>query len=148
MEWLVSVVGADMAKAIVPAVIASITAVVIFVLKDYLYQSAKDKKAEEKALLDKKMEQLYNPLYVYCVAGQRTLATAIADPEILKRLIENYHLLSHELQTLFDSYLSLTRGDFSSLTVPVNRGVDSFEITIQFTEQLRKEMEKLITLYK
>ncbi|HHC7350036.1 hypothetical protein P3467_24445 [Vibrio parahaemolyticus] len=148
MDWLVSVVGADMAKAIVLAVIASITAVVIFVLKDYLYQSAKDKKAEEKALLDKKMEQVYSPLYVYCVAGQRTLGTAIADPEILKRLIENYHLLSYELQTLFDSYLSLTRGDFSSTTVPVNRGTESIDITTQFTEQLRKEMEKLTALYK
>ncbi|HDZ3719913.1 TPA: hypothetical protein RSW52_003503 [Vibrio cholerae] len=148
MDWLISIVGADMAKAIVPAIIASITAVVIFLLKDYLYQSAKDKQAEEKALLDKKMEQVYSPLYVYCVAGQRTLGTAIADPEILKRLIENYHLLSNELQTLFDSYLSLTRGHFSSTTVVANRGAESVEITTQFTEQLRKEMEQLKVLYK
>lgn len=134
----------ELLKVVIPALIGAFVAIITFLIKDIFLQ----KRKERRDLIDRKLSELYGPLYTVCVMGQSTIATFLMDDKIYEKLISNLHLLSPQLQELLNKYNSLGSGNFRNPQFTTTAGREALEISRLFTERLEHELEEMRKAYK
>lgn len=135
-------------EKIIAAGIGALVAVSIFIVKDIIIYWIRESKKKKKALIDRKLTNIYGPLYSVCVTGQNTIATFMADDNLFEKYTTNSHLLSDELINYLTEYHKLGRGDLRNLTF--NAGGDNMkalDISVKFSKQLSKEFKELRKKY-
>ena len=148
LDMLSSFINTEPGKIVVPAVIGALTAIITMVIKDIILYEIRERKKERKALVDRKLSQLYGPLYMVCVTGQSTISTFLMDDSIYEKLICNLHLLSPELQKLLNYHNSLGGGNFRNPQFSPENMKKSIETSEQFSKRLEQEMSTLRRLYE
>jgi len=92
-------------KIVIPAVIGAFVAIIVFILKDiilYWYRTNKQRKMD---ILDRKLAELYGPLFIAMYAGEGMIGNIFSDNATYEKLITNMHLLSPKLFILIKEYL-------------------------------------------
>ncbi|MBF4333729.1 hypothetical protein [Vibrio anguillarum] len=145
---MIDFLATDLGKIIASSFFATFTAVSTIMIRDYYLHERRERKAQELALLDRKLTKLYNPLYLICVAGQRTIGSALSDEKCYQLILENQHLFSPELQELFNEYCRLSRGELTQPTMNSSSGSRMLEITQDFSTRLDLEMLELTKSYR
>lgn len=145
---MIDFLATDLGKIIASSFFAAFTAVFTIMIKDYYLHERRDRKAKELALLDRKLTKLYNPLYLICVAGQRTIGSALSDEKCYQLILENQHLFSPELQNLFNEYCRLSRGELTKPIMDTSSGGRMLDITQEFSKILDMEMSELTKAYR
>jgi hypothetical protein len=148
LEILSSFLNTETAKIVVPAVIGALTAIITILIKDIILYEIRERKKERKALVDRKLTQLYGPIYFVCVTGESSITSLLQDDSIYEKLIGNLHLLSPELQKLLNEYNSLGRGSYRDPQFSLENRKKALEISSQFSKRLEHEMNTLRRLYK
>jgi hypothetical protein len=142
-ESIESFISTDSGKVVIPALIGAVTAILIMVFKDFILYEIRESKKEKRALIDKKLSVLYGPLYTVVVSENQTLPTFFMDQSNLKNFVAHQHLLSPELQSMIDECLALGNGTFENPTAKTNDIPRIIEISEEFKQQLKKEMDIL-----
>lgn len=147
LEALAAFSTTDSGKVIIPALIGAITAILVIFIKDILLHEIREHRKRKNDLLDRKLSELYGPLYMIAVTGQNTITTILSDDKVFEKLISNLHLLSPNLQKLLNEYNALGKGDYRNPQFVPQNGKKALEISEQFTKQLEKEMSILRKSY-
>lgn len=138
-----NLIDPEIAKTIWPALIGAVAAIVSILIKDFYLE----RKRERRELIDKKLSNLYGPLYMVSVTGGSTIATFLSDDLIFEKLITNMHLLSSELNKLLNEYNELGRGDYRNPQFSGKDGRIAVEISVKFSRQLESEFNELRNKY-
>jgi len=98
LEELSVFLNTEAGKVIIPALIGAFTAIIVIFIKDIVLHELRESKKRKNELLDRKLSQVYGPLYMITVTGQNTITSIYSDDKVFEKLISNLHLLSPNLQ--------------------------------------------------
>ena len=77
------------AKVIIPALIGAGAAILVFIIKDVVLYELREK----RDLLDRRLSQLYAPIFVALKGGTGALGNIfLSDEKIFEKFTENMHL--------------------------------------------------------
>lgn len=141
-------VSTETGKAAISAMIGAFVAIFSILIKDFILYEFRERRKEKKALIDRKLTQLYGPIYMVCVTGESSISRLLSNDDIYNKLIPNMHLLSPKLQHLFNKYNRLGTGDFRCPQFKKENKVEAAEISKEFASILEKEMYELRKYYK
>ncbi len=147
LEELSVFLNTEAGKVIIPALIGAFTAIIVIFIKDIVLHELRESKKRKNELLDRKLSQVYGPLYMIAVTGQNTITSILSDDKVFEKLISNLHLLSPNLQKLLNDYNALSSGDYRNPQFIPAKGLKAIEISKQFATQLEKEMTILRKAY-
>ena len=147
LEALSVFLNTEAGKVIIPAIIGAVTAIIAILIKDIVLHELRERKRRKNELLDRKLSEVYGPLYMITVTGQNTISSILADDKVFEKLISNLHLLSPELQKLLNDYNALGKGDYRNPQFVPAKAKEAIEISNQFATQLEKEMNLLRKSY-
>jgi len=147
LKELSTFINTDAGTVIIPALIGAFTAIFIIFLKDILLQELRERRKNKQELLDRKLSQLYSPLYMITVTGQNTITSILTDDKVFEKLITNLHLLSPELQELLNEHNALGSGDYRNPNFRGENSIKAIEISEQFASRLEEEMHSLRKAY-
>lgn len=147
LEELSTFSTTEAGKVIIPALIGAITAIIIIVIKDIILYELREHKRRKNELLDRKLSQVYGPLYMITVTGQNTISSILSDDKVFDKLISHLHLLSPKLQKLLNDYNALGNGDYRNPQFVPAKGKKAIKISEQFSKQLEEEMTILRKSY-
>lgn len=148
LETLSAFLDTETGIIVLPAAIGASIAILTILIKDIFLHEIRRRRMDKRALVDRKLTQLYGPLYMVCVTGKSTISSVLMDDAIYEKLISNLHLLSPELQKLLNEFGDLGTGDFRNPQFSPERMKKALEISNQFTNRLDKEMSALREAYK
>lgn len=93
------------------AIIGAVSALIVTLIKDVIIDEIRRSKESKKALIDRRLAELYSPLWVALGGGANTLVQILSDDLAYQKLTTNFHLLSKELRELFQEFMKLGRGN-------------------------------------
>jgi hypothetical protein len=93
------------------AIIGAISALIVTLIKDVIIDEIRRSKESKKALIDRRLAELYSPLWVALGGGANTLVQILSDDLAYQKLTTNFHLLSKDLRELFQEFMKLGRGN-------------------------------------
>lgn len=137
-----------MSDGITSAIIATVTALSVTLLKDVVVEGFRRRRQAQLQLLDRKLKDLYSPLFVTLGGGEYPISYIFSNDYSYAKLTENYHLLSSDLRSIMEECLTLTTGpnprDFQL------RGSCQqkyFELSKEFARILKSEIDELREQY-
>lgn len=92
------------------AIIGAVAALTVTLIKDVIVDGIRRSSASKKALLDRKLTELYSPLWVALGGGANALTQMLSDDFAYAKLTANFHLLSKPLKTRIEQFMKLGRG--------------------------------------
>ena len=134
----------EIAKVIIPALIGAGAAILVFIIKDvFLYELR-----EKRDLLDRRLSQLYAPIFVALKGGTGMLGNIfLSDENIFDKFTANMHLLSPALYDIAQEYLQLGK-DVRAETLPLNEQKRAIELSKKFNEIFLEEFKNLREEYQ
>jgi hypothetical protein len=138
----------EIAKIILPAIIGAGSAIVVLVIKDIVLYEIRERRSEKRKLLDRRLSQLYAPIFIALKGGEGMLGNIfLADERIFEKFTENMHLLSPELYDIAQQYMKLGK-DVKSETLLLSEQKIALELSKQFNETFLSEFERLREEYQ
>jgi len=145
--WLHVFSRTELGKIVLPATIGALFACLAFLGQYFFITKPSETRANRRAILEQKLTRIYAPLSLYLTAGGYTLTPALKNEAVFQNMMNNYHLLSPQLQKILSDYLSLYRGGFREPDVPISNMPKLISLSEQFNEQLKREMTDLSKQY-
>jgi hypothetical protein len=99
-----------MSDSIVSAIIATVTTLAVTLVKDIFVEGARRRRQARKELLDRKLKDLYVPIYVALSGCIYPLSYILRDERAYQKLSENFHLLSEDLRQIIEASMRLSTG--------------------------------------
>ena len=138
----------EITTIILPAVIGAGSAILVFVIKDIVLYEIREKRALKRKLLDRRLTELYTPIFIALKGGEGMLGNIfLEDERIFEKFTKNMHLLSPELYGIVQRYMKLGR-DVRSETLTVSEQKIAIDLSKQFNETFLSEFERLREEYQ
>ncbi len=99
-----------MSTEVKAAIIGAVSALAVTLIKDVIIDGLRRSKESKKALIDRKLTELYSPLWVALGGGANRLVHILTDDLAYRQLTANFHLLSQELRGLIQEFMKLGSG--------------------------------------
>lgn len=147
-ELISSIFNTEIGRVSISAIIGACVAILSILMKDIILYELRERRKEKKALINRKLTQLYSPLYMVCITREGSISNLLTDDAIYKKLMLNMHLLSPKLQQLFNNYNSLCTGGIRKPEFSAENSKKAIEISNDFSSVLKKEMDELRMHYK
>jgi hypothetical protein len=129
-------------KIVVPGLIGALSALLLMIIRDLYIQGKKERRQERRSLLDRKLSELYVPLWIALGAGSNVLGNLLADDKAYERLMRNFHLLSPDLQGIATKYLQLGQGDSIRQRTLTFREIEvGVKLSKEFSRLLKDEID-------
>lgn len=128
----------------VASLVGAVSALLIVLVKDVILDGLRERRRERRQLLDRRLTQLYAPLWVATHGGGQMVTEIIVDREINTKLASNFHLLSPRLQALVTELFSLVDKKGRGKLPDAERVL---QLHREFTTELASEIEKLRAAY-
>jgi hypothetical protein len=93
------------------AIIGAVSALIVTLIKDVIIDEIRRSKESKKALIDRRLAELYSPLWVALGGGANALVQILYDDLTYEKLTTNFHLLSKELRELIQEFMKLGGGN-------------------------------------
>jgi len=137
----------DFFSILTPAIIGAVSAIIIMIIKDLIFYNIRERKKNRLELLDRRLTNIYSPLYLVCVSANNMITTFVKDDVIYEKLNSNMHLLSPELSNLLNEHFKLCHGDFRNPQMDIQEQRKAIDISDKFIKQVKKETELLRAEY-
>jgi hypothetical protein len=99
-----------MSDNILSAIIATATTLAVTFIKDVIVEGGRKRRQARMDLLDRKLKDLYVPMFVALGGGTYPLSYILRDDRSYAKLSENYHLLSADLRRIIEASMRLSTG--------------------------------------
>ena len=129
--------------SVVAAFVGASAALLVVLVRDILIERHKERRKRKQELVDRKLAEIYSPLWVALGGTEGHLGNVLDDEELRARIGGNFHLLSPELQDILGR--SLLIGSFKAGKLQMNH-LDMqrvLELTPSFVQVLKTDLEKL-----
>lgn len=114
------------------AIIGAVSALIVTVIKDVIIDGRRRSNESKKALVDRRLAELYSPLWVVLGGGANALGNVLSDDFAYAKLTTNFHLLSKQLRKLIEEFMKLGTGD----TRHPKLGLDEMKRSIELQEEI------------
>ena len=128
---------------VLAALIGALSALAVVLVKDIILDSLRESRRSRQELLNRRLSQLYSPLWIGFGGEQGVLANVMMNEDARLRLAENYHLLSSELRSIVDEALLLVRRKGDKWEANVTDMERLLELTPEFKRFLKRDFESL-----
>lgn len=129
--------------AVIGALIASLSALLLYVLRDILLEGRRDRRRRKRELVGAKLREIYSPLWVTLGGEDGALPNILGDKQMRVRVAANFHLLSPELQRLFEKILLIGTLSDNGLTFYPSDGKMLLDLQPVFVKALKCDLQKL-----
>lgn len=129
--------------AVIGALIASLTALLLYVLRDILLEGRREHRRRKRELVEAKLREIYSPLWVKLGGENGALPNILGDKQMRIRIGANFHLLSPELKSLFGKLLLEGKVGDNGLTYNVSEGRILIELQPVFVKALKCDLQRL-----
>ena len=136
-----------MSDEIKAAIIGAVAALVVTFIKDVVIDEIRAHRQAKKALIDRRLAELYSPLWVVLGGGGNGLGNILADDFAYSKLTSNFHLLSSELRRPIEEFMKLGTGDIRHPKFSADELKRTSELQTQIVDTLRSEMSALRKKY-
>lgn len=99
-----------MSDNIKAAIIGAAAALLVTLIKDVILDQIRRSRESKKTLIDRKLTELYSPLWVALGGGANALTNILSDDFTYAKLTANFHLLSELLRTKIQEFMKLGGG--------------------------------------
>lgn len=131
------------------AIIGAVSALLVTLIKDVILDQIRRSRESKKALIDRKLTELYSPLWVALGGGANTLTQILSDDLAYSKLTANFHLLSEQLKTKVEEFMKLGSGtDVRNPRMDVSDMKRSMELQEEIIPILESEMRELRSQYE
>ena len=118
-------------------------------IKDVILDQTRRSKESRKALIDRKLTELYSPLWVALGGGANTLTHILSDDLAYAKLTANFHLLSEQLKAKVEDFMKLGSGpDVRHPQMGPSDMEKSMELHKEIIPILKSEIEELRSQYE
>jgi hypothetical protein len=138
-----------MSDNVIAAIIGAVSALLVTLIKDVILDQIRGARESRKALIDRKLTELYSPLWVALGGGANTLTHILSDDLAYSKLTANFHLLSEPLKTKVEEFMKLGRGpDVRSPQMTSEEIRRSLDLHKEIIPILESEMRELRSQYE
>lgn len=135
-------------KVVLPALIGAGSAIIVFFVKDIILYELRERRVQKLNLLDRRLSQLYAPIFVALKGGEGMLGNIFVDDDkIFEKFTENMHLLGPELYDLAQQYMTLGRTVRADI-MNVTEQRQAIDLSRRFNEVFLSEFERLREEYQ
>jgi len=138
----------DVPDNVTAAIIGALSALLVTLIKDVILEQIRRKRESRKALIDRKLTQLYSPLWVALSGGPNALGHMLADDFVYERLTANFHLLSEPLKTLIEEFMQLGKGDVRNRQYSPKEAGEAFALQGKILPVLASDIQGLRNQYE
>ena len=132
-----------MSDNVVAAIIGAVSALIVTLVKDVIIDEIRRYKESKKALIDKRLTELYSPLWVVLGGGANALRNILSDDFAYEKLTTNFHLLSKRLRQLIEEFMKLGKGDIRHPQLGPNEMKRGMELQEEIVSVLGSEISEL-----
>jgi hypothetical protein len=136
-----------MSDTVKSAIIGALSALIVTLVKDVIIDQIRRSRESRKALIDRRLTELYSPLWVALGGGANSLGQILSDDFVYGKLVTNFHLLSKRLRELIEQFLKLGTGDVRGPRLGLNEMKTSIELQKEIVSVLASEMRDLRAEY-
>jgi hypothetical protein len=129
--------------SLIAAIVGAVSALVVVVVRDLIIERHKEYRERKRALVEKKLTEIYSPLWIAFGGDDGQLGNVLGDKKMRDQISARFHLLSPELQDLLSRSLLVGRfekGEFSVTTSQMDR---LLQTSPAFKQALKKDLERL-----
>ena len=136
-----------MSNEVKAAMIGAVAALVVTFIKDVVIDEIRAHRQAKKALIDRRLAELYSPLWVVLGGGGNALGNILSDDFAYSKLTSNFHLLSSQLRQLVEEFMKLGTGDIRHPQLSRDETQRTMELQTQIVDTLRSEISALRKKY-
>lgn len=129
--------------AVIGALIASITALLLYVFRDILLEGLRQGRRRKRELVEAKLREIYSPMWVRLGGEEGALTNILGDKQMRTRIGANFHLLSPEMKVLFEKLLLLGKVRDDGLYYGTTDGQVLIDLQPIFVTTLKNDLKKL-----
>ncbi len=131
------------------AIIGAVSALLVTFIKDVVLDQIRRSRESKKALIDRKLTELYSPLWVAIGGGANTILQILSDDLAYAKLTANFHLLSEPLKIIIQALMKLGSGpDVRNPRMSADEQTKAIELQKEFVPLLDLEIKKLRSQYE
>jgi hypothetical protein len=121
--------------SLIAAIVGSVSALVVVLIKDLILERQKEARERRRALIERKLSEIYSPLWVSFGSDDGQLGSIVADRNMRDQISARFHLLSPELHDILSR--SLLVGHFENGKYLVT--TSQMERLLQMSPALQKD---------
>lgn len=137
-----------MSDQVLAAIIGATSALIVALVKDIVLDNIRLSRESKKALIDRKLTELYSPIWVALGGGANVLGQILSDDFAYTKLTANFHLLSDPLKARMEEFMTLGRGDVRHPQLNSSEMKRSMELKDEIVGILESEMKQLRDQYE
>lgn len=129
--------------SLLAAIVGAVSALVVVLVKDLIIERHKENRERRRALIEKKLTEIYSPLWIAFGGDDGQLGNIIGNKNVLDQISARFHLLSPELQDILSRSLLLGRFEKDEYLLTTSQMKRLLQMSPAFKEALRKDLEEL-----
>jgi hypothetical protein len=129
--------------SLVAAIVGAVSALVVVLVKDLIIERHKDNRERRRALIEKKLTEIYSPLWIAFGGDDGQLGNIIGNKNVLDQISARFHLLSPELQDILSRSLLVGHFEKDVYLLTTSQMERLLQMSPAFKDALRKDLEKL-----
>jgi hypothetical protein len=128
---------------LIAASIGASVSLALWILRDVLLEGRKERRRRRRELVERKLTEIYSPLWVAFGGRDGSLPNILNHREIRTQIGAHFHLLSPELQDILGRVLLLGRFQDGTLSYTVTDGERLIEANPPFVAALEADLKRL-----
>jgi hypothetical protein len=129
--------------SLIAAFVGAFTALAVMLVRDLVLERAKERRRLRRELIDRKLTEIYSPLWVGLGGEDGYLGHVLRDQELRRRLSAHFHLLSPELQDIVSRHLLVGRFKDNEFHVTTSDMQHLIEASPAVKQLLKAEIDRL-----
>jgi hypothetical protein len=129
--------------SLIAAIVGAASALVVVIVKDLIIERHKDARDRRRALIEKKLTEIYSPLWIAFGGDEGQLGNIVGDKNIRDQIGARFHLLSREVQDILSRSLLVGHFEKGEYLVTTSQMERLLQMTPAFKEALRKDLDTL-----
>jgi hypothetical protein len=129
--------------SLIAAIVGAVSALVVVVVRDLIIERHKEYRERKRALVEKKLTEIYSPLWIAFGGDDGQLGNVVGDKKMRDQISARFHLLSPELQDLLSRSLLVGRFEKGEFLVTTSQMDRLLQMSSAFKQALQKDLERL-----
>lgn len=129
--------------SLVAAIVGAVSALVVVLVKDLIIERHKENRERRRALIEKKLTEIYSPLWIGFGGDDGQLGNIVSNKNLRDQVGARFYLLSPELQDILSRSLLVGHFEKGEYLVTTSQMDRLLKMTPAFKEALRKDLDKL-----
>ena len=129
--------------SLMAAIVGSVSALVVVLVKDLILERQKEARERRRALVERKLSEIYSPLWVSFGGDDGQLGNIVGDQNMREQISARLHLLSPELQDILSRSLLVGHFENGKHLVTTSQMERLLQMSPGFKQALQTDLKKL-----